>query len=282
MNKKKLNKSQKKTIELFKFACDSLAASVNQQLFDGCRKWYWIGDEVGGACDFEETDVLNVDDMVRIIENNMTYDEYAEWRDAILDNNRYINLKSWLMGARHDMFKEKENVKEYIKPILDCCCGSRMFYFDKKDSNVLFADIREVHEELCDGRKLDVSPDVFADCTNMPFAGGLFRMVVFDPPHLKNVGLNSWICKKYGKLPDNWQEFINDSIHECMRVLADYGVLIFKWNEQQIKISEVLDVIKDYKPVFGHRTTVKNNTIWLAFMKYPKSTTTDISTSNRG
>lgn len=58
-----------------------------------------------------------------------------------------------------------------------------------------------------------------------------------------------------------------------MRVLADYGVLIFKWNEQQIKVSEVLDAIKDYKPVFGHRTTVKNNTIWLAFMKYPKSKT---------
>lgn len=37
------------------------------------------------------------------------------------------------------------------KPILDCCCGSRMFYFDKSDSNVLFTDIRELHETLCDG-----------------------------------------------------------------------------------------------------------------------------------
>ena len=169
------------------------------------------------------------------------------------------------------------DVKENIKPILDCCCGSRMFYFDKKDPNVLFADIREVHEKLCDGRLLEISPDVFADCTNMPFADGSFRMVVFDPPHLKNVGLNSWLYKKYGKLPDNWQEFINASIHECMRVLADYGVLVFKWNEQQIKVSQVLDAIKDYTPVFGHRTTVKNNTIWLCFMKYPKSKTTNIS-----
>ena len=106
MNKKKLNKSQKETIEQFKTACNRLATLVNDQLFDGCRKWYWIGDEVGGACDFEETDVLNPEDMVRIIENNMTYDEYAEWRDANLDDGRYINLKSWLMGARHDMFKK--------------------------------------------------------------------------------------------------------------------------------------------------------------------------------
>ena len=108
MNKKKFNKSQKETIEQFKTACNRLATLVNDQLFDGCRKWYWIGDEVGGACDFEETDVLNPEDMVRIIENGLTYDEYAEWRDANLDNNRYINLKSWLMGARHEMFKEEK------------------------------------------------------------------------------------------------------------------------------------------------------------------------------
>ena len=109
MNKKKLNKSQKEMIELFKFACNSLATAVNKQLFDGCRKWYWIGDEVGGLCDFEDCDVLKPEDMVRVIENNMTYDEYSEWRDANIDNNRYINLKSWLMGLRHDMIdKEKE------------------------------------------------------------------------------------------------------------------------------------------------------------------------------
>ena len=47
--------------------------------------------------------------MVRIIENGITYDEYAEWRDANLDNGRYINLKSWLLGARHYMFKEENN-----------------------------------------------------------------------------------------------------------------------------------------------------------------------------
>ena len=109
MNKKKLNISQKETIELFKTTCNCLAELVNMQLFDGCRKWSWIGDEGGGACDFEEADVLNPEDMVRIIENNMTYDEYAEWRDANLDDGRYINLKSWLMGARHDMLnKEKK------------------------------------------------------------------------------------------------------------------------------------------------------------------------------
>ena len=47
--------------------------------------------------------------MVRIIENNMTYDEYAEWRDANLDHAQYINLKSWLMGLRHAMLDKENN-----------------------------------------------------------------------------------------------------------------------------------------------------------------------------
>lgn len=154
------------------------------------------------------------------------------------------------------------------KRILDMCCGSRMFYFDKHDQNVLFTDIRETHDTLCDGRKLDVQPDMIADCTALPFKDETFNMVVFDPPHLLKVGKNSWLCKKYGKLPENWQAFINDSIHEGMRVLKTNGTLIFKWNEQQIKVSDVLKAITDYKPIFGHRTTIKNQTIWMAFMKW--------------
>ena len=30
--------------------------------------------------------------------------------------------------------------------ILDMCCGSRMFYFDKQDPQVFFTDIREYHD----------------------------------------------------------------------------------------------------------------------------------------
>ena len=115
MSKKRLNKSQKETIELFRFACNSLATAVNKQLFDGCRKWYWIGDEVGGACDFEDCDVLNPEDMVRIIENDITYDQYTEWREANLDDGRYINLKSWLMGARHYMLDKEKKRKQINK-----------------------------------------------------------------------------------------------------------------------------------------------------------------------
>ena len=106
---KKKNKSQLSAVEQFKTACNELAASVNKQVFYGSRQWYWIGGDVGGVCDYEDDDVLNLEDMVRIVETNMTYDEYAEWRDANLDNNRYINLKAWLMGERHNMLNKNNN-----------------------------------------------------------------------------------------------------------------------------------------------------------------------------
>ena len=156
--------------------------------------------------------------------------------------------------------------------ILDACCGSRMFWFDKKNPNVLFVDKRMETTEVNDKssrtgkRIISVIPDMIADFTNMPFRDKSFLMVVFDPPHLKTLGETSWMAKKYGKLPGNWKEVIKLGFSECMRVLKPGGSLIFKWNETQITASEVLSLIP-YKPLFGHTTGRQSKTIWMAFMK---------------
>lgn len=47
--------------------------------------------------------------------------------------------------------------------ILDMCCGSRMFWFNKRDTRTLFADIRSEEHELCDGR-LVISPMPDYEC----------------------------------------------------------------------------------------------------------------------
>ncbi|HCF8363555.1 hypothetical protein [Klebsiella pneumoniae] len=54
--------------------------------------------------------------------------------------------------------------------ILDMCCGSRMFWFDKQDPRAVFADIRSEQHTLCDGRSLIISPDIIADFRALPFA----------------------------------------------------------------------------------------------------------------
>lgn len=84
--------------------------------------------------------------------------------------------------------------------ILDVCCGSRMFWFNKQDSRAVFADIRAEEHTLCDGRRLVISPDLIADFRALPFADSSFPVVVFDPPHLERVGQTAWMGKKYGRL----------------------------------------------------------------------------------
>ncbi|MET7253612.1 SAM-dependent methyltransferase [Dyadobacter fermentans] len=152
------------------------------------------------------------------------------------------------------------------KKILDACCGSRMFWFDKTNPDVLFADIRNESHILCDGRDLNIVPDVRIDFRNMPFEDNTFKMVVFDPPHLEKLGSSSWLAKKYGKLNGSWEEDIKAGFDECMRVLDFNGTLIFKWNETQIKVSKLLTVI-GHRPLFGHVTGRHLSTHWMAFLK---------------
>lgn len=150
------------------------------------------------------------------------------------------------------------------KRILDACCGSRMFWFNKKHKDVLFMDNRKEHTTLCDGRTFIVKPDLVADFRKMPFADETFYHVVFDPPHLIKAGENSWLATKYGVLDSKtWKEDIKQGFKECMRVLKVNGTLIFKWSDNQINTAEVLRVIED-KPLYGYK---RGNSIFLVFIK---------------
>lgn len=55
------------------------------------------------------------------------------------------------------------------KLILDACCGPRMMWFDKRNPQAVFMDIRDEEHILCDGRSLEVHPDVIGDFRSIPF-----------------------------------------------------------------------------------------------------------------
>ena len=60
------------------------------------------------------------------------------------------------------------------------------------------------------------------------------------------------MCKKYGKLDENWPKMLHDGFRECMRVLKPDGVLIFKWSEAQIPANDVLLSITEKSGIGGH------------------------------
>lgn len=161
-----------------------------------------------------------------------------------------------------------------MKTVLDPCCGSRMMWNDRADERVIFGDIRNQvisvtdrsHGKADGTRTLRIEPDEIMDFRNLPFEDNTFNLVAFDPPHLVRAGPKSWLAAKYGKLSDNWREDIQQGFSECLRVLKPGGVLVFKWNETQIKIGEVI-ALAPQRPLFGHLSGRKGLTHWLVFMK---------------
>lgn len=99
-----------------------------------------------------------------------------------------------------------------------------------------------------------------------PFPDESFWHVVFDPPHLNDVGDNAWMAKKYGKLPKDWKPLVRDGFRECWRVLKTNGTLIFKWNETQIPVKDVIKCI-GVSPLYGHKSGRLSKTHWMAFVK---------------
>lgn len=153
------------------------------------------------------------------------------------------------------------------KYILDVACGSRMFWFNREHPHAIFMDNREVNETLCDGRSLVIKPDILGDFRNIPFEDETFRLVVFDPPHLASLGQNSWLCKKYGRLSEvSWKQDIACGFRECFRVLKPYGILVFKWSEEEIQLSKII-ALSPIPPLFGYRGGKLGKTHFLVFSK---------------
>jgi SAM-dependent methyltransferase len=156
--------------------------------------------------------------------------------------------------------------------VLDPCCGSRMFWFDRDDARAVFGDVRREAHFLPDRsssggrRELIIAPDVMLDFCDLPFADGSFSLVVFDPPHLMQNGQSGWLAKKYGKLRRDWREDIRLGFAECFRVLKASGTLVFKWNEHEVRVSEVLR-LTPHLPLFGNRCGKTAKSHWLVFMK---------------
>lgn len=156
-------------------------------------------------------------------------------------------------------------------PVLDACCGSRMFWFDRADPRALFIDKRQgtwpidIGTPGTIGRSpIVVAPDVLADFSAMPFADETFSLVVFDPPHVQRQEALGALTRRYGVLNGEWREMLRKGFSECLRVLKPNGVLVFKWGESQFKVADIV-ALAPVKPLFGHHTS--KTTHWAVFMK---------------
>ena len=162
----------------------------------------------------------------------------------------------------------------FLPPVLDACCSTRMFWFDKQDDRALYVDKREGTRIIDVGTPgtigrtpKTVAPDMVADFRNLPFPDGSFWHVVFDPPHFhKGAGATGRIAFDFGLLDATWRDDLRQGFAECFRVLKPGGTLIFKWCEAEIPLREVLALTPE-RPLYGHRSGKKAQTHWVAFHK---------------
>lgn len=155
------------------------------------------------------------------------------------------------------------------KKIIDLCCGGRMFWYQKHHPQTEYVDQRSGRWCLGTypvkaGRKkryFQIDPTLKADFRHLPLATAQFQLAIFDPPHLLHVGVNSWLCKKYGKLSDHWQDDLLTGFQEAQRVLQPTGILLFKWNDEDLPLSTWQDLLPS-QPLF---TAQRQKTHWLVF-----------------
>ena len=163
------------------------------------------------------------------------------------------------------------------KFILDACCGGRMMWFNKKHPNALYIDIRKEEEGFIKAvPNFKINPDYVMDFRKMDFPDNSFKLVAWDVPHLlsNRVG-NGIFSKKFGCLnAETWQSDLRRGFDECWRVLEDFGTLLLKWNDHDIKYKEVLQQLPE-EPLFGNISSgsgikAASKTYWFCFMKIPE------------
>lgn len=128
--------------------------------------------------------------------------------------------------------------------ILDLSAGKRAVWFNKNHPLAVYVDKRS-----------EVNPTIIADTTKLPIAvGNNYDLVVFDPPHM-NCGPNSNMSRVYGHhTTKQILETIEGTAKEAHRVTRSGAFMALKWNDHDIKLQRVFDLMPQWEPLFGHLT----------------------------
>lgn len=128
--------------------------------------------------------------------------------------------------------------------ILDLSAGKRAIWFDKNHPLATFLD-----------KRAEVNPTIVCDTRSIPeSAGSGFDLVVWDPPHM-NCGPNSNMSKVYGyHTTAEILDTLEKTAKEAHRVTRSGALMALKWNNHDIRLQRVFDLMPQWEPLFGHLT----------------------------
>lgn len=128
--------------------------------------------------------------------------------------------------------------------IIDLSAGNRAIWYNKDHPLVNYVDKRK-----------SVNPHLCADSTDLNMIDdGVYDLVVFDPPHM-NCGKNSNMSKVYGyHTTKEILETIQGTAKEAYRITKSNALMALKWNDHDIRLQRVFDLMPQWEPLFGHLT----------------------------
>lgn len=156
-----------------------------------------------------------------------------------------------------------------VPEILDACCGGRHWWWDKDHPLAVYMDNRVAPPGSIPPRpNWSCEPDLIGDFRAMPFSDGLFRLVLFDPPHNVRKELGGYNGVRYGALTaETEQDDLRRGFAECWRVLAPGGTLVFKWAGKLDRVEPHFPAT----PIVGSRSAPRGTkglgTRWIIFYK---------------
>lgn len=163
-------------------------------------------------------------------------------------------VKSSLAAGIDYMRSKIEQFRPKFK-ILDLSAGKRAVWYDKNHPLAIYLD-----------KRAEVNPTIVCDTRNIPDEAGTgFNLICWDPPHL-NCGKNSNMSKVYGyHTTADILDTIEKTGREAHRVSAENALMAFKWNNHDIKLQRVFDLLPDWEPLFGHLTKdgTRSQTYWV-------------------
>jgi len=126
--------------------------------------------------------------------------------------------------------------------ILDLSAGRRAIWFNKKHPLCTYLDKRK-----------EVDPDIVCD-TNKEIPGSGYDLICWDPPHM-NCGPNSNMSKTYGyHTTAEILETIKKTGINAHRAAKKNALMALKWNNHDISLKRVFELLPDWEPLFGHLT----------------------------
>ena len=118
--------TKEKLKKQYEAACNAyLAELLKMWELDGCYG-YWNSDQPGTIYHYGETHNLSMEDIVFIVENDITEDEVMEWEDYCLDAYEFHfatpNLKSWMKGCPRtpkEVFEKLRKMKQDLNEAIN-------------------------------------------------------------------------------------------------------------------------------------------------------------------